>query len=128
MTQDEILENNELIAKFMGAEFIHDDPKDHPDGYYMLEGEYFMVEDFGFHESWDWLMPVVEKIENLTDEENNYLFSFDCGRDFCVVNFNDLTRKSIVCKSVYKDKMGSIWKAVVEFIKWYNNERCAKII
>ena len=48
-----------------------------------------------FHTSWDWLMPVVQKCYKIDNEE---------GFDMLV-----------------EDKLSSTHKAVVEFIKTYNN-------
>ena len=45
------IESNKLIAEFMGVEFMEAS----------LDGDDFNLQ---FHTSWDWLMPVIEKIEN----------------------------------------------------------------
>ena len=41
--------------------------------YYADEERYYYADDEGmeFHTSWDWLMPVVEKINDLTDDWGN---------------------------------------------------------
>ena len=76
-----------------------------------------------YHSSYDWLMPVVEKIENIKDKENCYRFSFDIGRDFCVITFNSLTKKVICAHSENHNKILSVYKAVIKFIKWYNETK-----
>jgi hypothetical protein len=68
-TEQEITEGNELIAKFLGC-----DNSKNIDGSYELyqyleciedgedEQHFFLPEDMKFHESFDWLMPVVDEI------------------------------------------------------------------
>ena len=58
------MNNNKLIAEFMGmtphhqdGDYLIDETKD--EGY-----EAIHVDCFLYDSSWDWLMPVVEKIEN----------------------------------------------------------------
>ena len=51
------MNNNKLIAEFMqeGSEGFN---------LYDYNGCHYKVDELMFHTSWDWLMPVVEKIEN----------------------------------------------------------------
>jgi hypothetical protein len=48
------MENNKLIAEFMGVVF-HDDENQ----YYSSDGIYMVIHQY--HTSWDWLMPVIDK-------------------------------------------------------------------
>ena len=64
-------ENNGLIADFMGKP-RHQEYKTH----FRVENEDGSVgmihaEEFKYHSSWDWLMPVVERINLTTDEWGN---------------------------------------------------------
>lgn len=78
-------------------------------------------DDLKFHRFWEWLMPVVEKIESLdfpyikvrieagfsvisVAKEGENLYGID---------------KNITCKN----KIDSVWISVVEFIKWYNQQK-----
>ena len=68
MTDKEIIEGNKLIAEFMGLNY-EDVVKDIWYNYQQLgyRNSDFMnfPENYKFyHSSWDWLMPVVEKIKN----------------------------------------------------------------
>jgi len=125
MKKNEILEGNKMISRF--ASESKEPYRNEGDfvSYIGCNGEegYFDYEDMQYHTSWNWLMPVVEKIENIKDSENNYAFSFDIGRDFCVIFHNDLTQNTITAKSEHNNKIKSVWLAVVEFIKWYNSQR-----
>ena len=65
-----IEENNTMIAEFMELEVT---PKYNPKEYYVKEynsGEWYLPEEMKYHESWDWLMLVVEKIE--TEHKTNF--------------------------------------------------------
>lgn len=128
------IENNKLIADFMVAKAPYWN-KDDNQG----EGEqlYFQPHDTKyqqmypkemlFQHSWDWLMPVVEKIETLFNngidvdifsdgtvitqyrfEENEYLTE---GEEIV-----RLTKAEIG----FDTKIEHTYQAVVEFIKWYN--------
>ena len=85
MTPEEIIEGNKLIAEFL------------------------KIEEAKFHSSWDWLIPVVEKITSM-DIYIKYK-DYSCGQ------FNDggiyINTKSI--ENTFSD--------VVEFIKWYNKNK-----
>lgn len=67
MTPKEIVEKNKIIAEFMGG-ILHTNGS---------SGEWFKFDggiahdtsDLKYHSSWDWLMPVVEKIEQITLKE-----------------------------------------------------------
>jgi len=133
MTQEEILEGNKLIAEFMGAKpcknYWREDALEHEDWEHdewtNTTREYFVtkihkVSELKYHSSWDWLMPVVEKIE------------MDCKCDvhiYAHYNWKEPNRcaiydwkdKEIASKS-NDSKIIAVWLAVVEFIKWHNNE------
>ncbi|MCP3682376.1 MAG: hypothetical protein GY861_06760 [bacterium] len=103
-------ENNKLIAEFMGMQ--------HTDiGWYdneeTLQLQNNTFDELQFYESWDWLMPVVEKIENLGYEffivENRVEVSHNT--DHSIETIIDLTSRS---------KRDATYDAVVEFINQYN--------
>ena len=55
------MKNNKLIAEFMG--YIKYSEQHH-DLYCEETGELGEFKNLQYHTSWDWLMPVIEKIEN----------------------------------------------------------------
>ena len=114
--------DNELIAEFDGAEFINDAPDVYPDGYYMwLDKERVSLplcsDDFQYDTSWDWLIPVVEKIEGLDDNGGFFDCHFQILRNGSFV----IDRCGETVIEIYgNDKLKATYKAVIQFIKWYN--------
>jgi pyoverdine/dityrosine biosynthesis protein Dit1 len=62
-----------------------------------------------YHTSWDWLMPVVQKIESL-----GYVFTIQGGK----AEYGEMISKTQCF--IAEDKLSSTYKAVVEFIKEHN--------
>lgn len=89
----------------------------------LYEFESYPEFDYKFHSDWNWLIGVVEKIENIKDEQGCYLYSVDTGRDYCVIWTNDFNKELIYVSSVHNDKIASVYKTVLGFIKWYNKEK-----
>ena|SRR5690554_6067869 len=126
MIQEEILDGNKLIAEFMGwtqqldvrerwygAWFDqHRVRKAWPKGH----------EPLLFHESWDWLMPVVEKIESIVFDENNSFNVTIGSSNYCVIQ--DSNGEVYEFIEDYKEsKLLTTYSAVVNFIKWYNENK-----
>ena len=99
--------DNELIAEFMGLvqnpyrKGDYSKPEDYLE---TKAGKFGCWETPKYDTSWDWLMPVVEKITPMATHIGQQAW-FDIGAH--------LVRADI--KVVYK--------AVVEFIKWYNAQK-----
>jgi len=62
-----------------------------------------------YHTSWDWLIPVVEKIESL-----GYVFTIQGGK----AEYGEMISETQCF--IAEDKLSSTYQAVVEFIKEYN--------
>jgi len=90
-------ENNKLIAEFMGLTNHHNDNsimlRETPKGNVVVH-----VYDLDYDSSWDWLIPVVQKIEQ------------DC----------EGVPQEMLNISLYS-YINEVYKAVVEFIKDQNN-------
>lgn len=100
------IENNKLIADFMN----------HPD--LGTKGDFSYLK---YHTSWDWLMPVVEKIENiLLSTDNSFNVTIGCGI-YCTIQ--DAYGELIDINTCEPTKIEATYKAVVEFIKWYNKNK-----
>lgn len=94
------MENNELIARFMGFAYC---AKHQYEGWYtnseFNHRVFCSTEGLKYNTSWDWLMPVVFKIIN-------------------DVNVYAQTRhdiKNSICADI-----NITYNAVIHFIKWYN--------
>jgi hypothetical protein len=91
-------------------------------------GEAFDV--FGpdnYHDDWSDLMPVVEKIEK-TKVGNYYAFPVKIMNRFCCVECHEANyRPGIIYQTPYghnpDSKIEAVYKAVIEFIEWYNNNK-----
>ena len=115
------MKDNKLIAEFMGAVGT---PKYNPTewdvyitGYLDVDSDdenaqhFYTPDEMKYRISWDWLMPVVQKIETL-----GYWFNRNIG-DVTIVD-ND---GGIVISTPYSvGGHDMYYKAVVEFIKQYN--------
>lgn len=99
-------ENNRLITEFMGAS-----------GFDML-GE--KVEP-KYHTSWDWLVPVVEKIESFEDENRCKLYNFQSEQCFVTIVVNH-TSEDIVDVDA-DSRLEATYQAVVKFIEYYNKQK-----
>lgn len=128
MTEEMTIEQqNEMIARFMGAKIIND--TDYNSILYRFEnmkpGDCYLHQ-MKYHSSWDWLMPVVEKIEALA-------FQVQIGNEwFCTISrfeegetpFDGIYISTEV-DPIYgkvKSKITGVFLAVFQFIKWYNEQ------
>jgi len=129
MNKQEILENNKLIVEFMeikkeiiSTNNIHS----WSDAPYFYTTENLkekvienIVEYSKYHEKWDWLMPVVEKIENIDvvasvqiEQPTIYIWKSSIDSTFEDIEID-----------IFKfSKLEAVYKAVIEFIKWYNKK------
>lgn len=125
-----VAEGNKIIAEFMGAKYIPDwttpiyqtpsptfdfedkRPSRHASRYWI---------DLEYHISWDWLMPVVEKICDIGPFDIN-IHSWTC-------EFTDESKvhTKLICRSMYPDKrlpmITIIYETVISFIQWYNENK-----
>ena len=93
------MKENKLIAEFMGWK-----PNEH---HWCLNGD----KDLQYHTSWDWLMPVVEKVNKTPYKiviSSNVTELFDKEDNFIDFQGGDIKVNT--------------YKAVVEFIQYKNQE------
>jgi len=115
----EIKHNNKLIAKFIGMQHTNKGWFDNEDNlaqfiYDQTGGNYHDV--LHFNTSWDWLMPVVEKIE-----ETPYCYEFQIGyKELCVLK-NPYTEFEFKVEDL-QSKLAAVYMGVIKFIEWYNKE------
>jgi hypothetical protein len=109
--------NNILIAEFMGLEEIYTPLLNI---YEISETETCLETDLAYHTDWNWLMPVVEKIEHIDSIDVNILtngtriYEWRSGGKVIIDNSADIS---------FSNKIEHTYHAVVEFIKWYNENK-----
>jgi|TARA_R100000455_G_C6271697_1_gene128053 hypothetical protein len=106
------MKDNKLIAEFMGI-------PNYKQGRYLMfeyaDNNHRTEQDLAYHISWDWLMPVVEKIECTTIDNNDNsdnFFNVMIEVFECNINGGNIC----ICESG-NTKLEATYKAVVEFIK-----------
>lgn len=110
----DIDENNRIIAEFMGDITSLNDE--------VSFNKNCSVNELQYHTSWDWLMPVVEKIESIIFDENNS-FNVTIGSSiYCVIQDSNGECYDMTYDGE-ESKLAVVYKAVVEFIKWYNTNK-----
>lgn len=138
MTQKEILEGNKLIACFVGltSHSMFPDELQAPDEFSWmavgvnvesdfdkLEGNFTSFEYyFKFHASYDWLVPVLNKIEQHKNVDTISI-CFNCGCDICFKGL-EVTQIPNCWTECSKEKslIECCFESVVKFIKWYNQQ------
>jgi len=135
MKERDIIEGNKLIAKFIGGvtkdinsnnrgiawisahmddDEINFNEEDYPETPH--DGSCWKFNELRYHSSWDWLMPVVEKIEEIGETSKRY-------GTLCTIDTNHIRIGKITLDHKVKDystKIEGTWLAAVEFIKDYN--------
>lgn len=118
MEKNFVSNGNLLINRFMGSYKMGGGAvialKEYPTG---IPGfNYDPSTYLKFHESWDWLMPVVEKIESLG-------YPVKITSKYCSVA-RDYTYKEPLVVSEFRDaKIKKVYDIVTGFITWYNKNK-----
>lgn len=73
------------------------------------------IEDLKFNSDWNWLMEVVEKIEE------NYIVDV-CGRAVSIHENNGEMMVDL-CAFNYSTKIEAVYNACFEFIQWYSQNK-----
>ena len=113
---------NKLIAEFMGVNptILGDEITYEMYGIIdciedgLDEQHFFLEEELMFYDSWDWLMPVIDKIESLG-------YELIIAESRCKINHNtDHSIEEVINIDIIGSKREATYQAVVEFIKEYN--------
>ena len=103
------MKDNKLIAEFMGI--VH--PK--LDNVIVIDNVVIKEGELQYDTSWDWLIPVVEKIESLGHE-------LIIAESRCKINHNtDHSIEEVINIDIIGSKIEATYQAVVDFIKTYND-------
>ena len=135
LTDKLIIDNNSLISEFLGFKkelFYQCSPdedksvwQDKDFGFYDLpfsggydmagkEGVWFAQTQLKFHSDWNWLMPVIKKIESMGFYVSIMKSNITCCKDGGI--------SPVFEEYDYNDKLETTWLAVTAFIKWYNKQ------
>ena len=112
---DNIIENNRLIAEFMGFQSTSLGWFDNEEHLINVEKDN-TFDDLKFHKDWNWLMEVVEKIENYNEYTNVFFAPEGCAIDCHIENGFSFSND---CDT----KIEAVYSVCVEFIKWYNKQK-----
>lgn len=109
-----LIEQNEMLAKFMGIVFVQEiggnkywnAPIGTFDMYNVSKGI------FNYHKSWDWLMPVVEKLESMG-------FAIHIDEDTVYLHFPGNEKEMMdFTKEQFGSKITTVYKAVCAGVEW----------
>jgi len=105
-----IVETNKEIAIFMGDISSTDDR--------ISFSKNCPVEQLKYDESWDWLMPVIEKIETMSMTRGRH-FYLHMDAAFVQIRVDRVNLQPLAKWGATNNKMQAVYNAVVEFIEWY---------
>ena len=127
---ENIIENNKIIAEFLEWEFDDLSETFETPFLKLVDSNVFGDEQYScklqdfeleFHSDWNWLMRVVEKIENLQDENNCAIYNVQIEQSFTEIIDNH-TSETIIYDIDADSKIEAVYNIVIEFIKWYNEQ------
>jgi len=126
LTEKQIEEYNESIGKFMNMKTGLT---------YQLFGENLNLtildrtrtccypHELRFHKDWNWLMEVIEKIEKLPITDNGGV-CVSIEHNYCRIYLDDWGQFTDIAIGISKNsKIEATFKAVVNFIEWYNQQK-----
>lgn len=103
-------ENNKIIAEFMGMK-----ENNFTGAFKNIDNKFLFPSELVYPSNWNWLMEVVEKIENYNEHTSVFFAPQGCTIDVCI---KDGFSYSNDCDT----KIEAVYNACVEFIKWYNQQ------
>jgi hypothetical protein len=127
------IEGNKLIVDFMGVK-----PVKGSDGYFTYsDGVFFssrndtrektmeaIIDYVKYSEQWNWLMPVVEKINGIVEDQGSYESAYTVTiRPDYVLIWSSENIEEIVKQEHGGTFIEMTYLAIVEFIKWYNEKK-----
>lgn len=130
MDREKIIEGNKLIAEFLGWKketkmFQWKEREVYLSDWDLLENTVYdgmcPADRLEFHTSWDWLMPVVMKIEAMRYNPKTGLYDGLLNQFMKETSSysNDWYWEGNIFVTVITD-MNDMYKRVIQFIKWYN--------
>jgi len=128
--------DNKLIAEFMGGKYDKDTQFPIPPDDIWIPSHGIVKANtielgkgpiMHYHNSWDWLMPVVDKIEEITLSTEDPVFWFEISIGFITLHshpqyFGEVPKIDIRVKEENNGKLKAVYIAVYTFIIWYNKQ------
>lgn len=110
MTQEQIIEGNKLIAEFMGV-------KMHNETHIEVVTNAFgtgtsTIHPIEYHSSFDWLMPVVDKIRDMHEINGIAIEEADLESADC----------HLLSLTIFAS-LDTVFHEVVQFITWFNTQK-----
>jgi len=120
-TAEEFLEGNKLIAEFDNKKWDIENNRGRV-GLFVLDSDAEIAYELDYHSSWDWLMPVVEKIQHL---ENKLPVRIDFQIYLLGAVELHIDYKRVFGMSAFEPGtlINAVYEGVIEFIKWYNEQK-----
>ena len=122
-----IVENNKLIAEFMGWKENKDMEVKLTSGgityYFQKNDEACIPETMCYHSDWNWLMKVVEKIHSMQSygviiNPNGTYIQDEDDKLICITFKNEEVNGEIISSS----NIEATFNCCAEFVKWYNEQ------
>ena len=126
-----IVENNKLIAEFMGVfdkilstGNIHS-WSDAPFYYTTEDTKEKVIKNIckysKYDSDWNWLMKVVDKIESFVLNDGNSFNVTIGATNYCVIqdSYGEIYEN---IEDSEETKLLTVYKAIIKFIKWYNEQ------
>lgn len=121
MDKDYILNGNKLIAEFIGTLkspnketiwFKNYNP--------ILNKKMVFINQLKYHDSWDWLMTCVEKIEEMDVVAS---FQIEQPTIYIWASSESSTFEDIEVDIFNRSKIEAVYEACIKFINWYNGNK-----
>jgi hypothetical protein len=106
-------DNNKLLAEFLGYTQPH---PDYPHTTYWYKKDEAPLTMLSFDTDWNWLMEVVEKIENYNEFTSVLFAPQGCAIDVCIEN-------GFAFSNDCNTKIEAVYNACIAFVQWYNSSK-----
>lgn len=127
MAPEEITEGNQIIAEFMSVPKC--DRCSDCGEYKFGIGVFYHPSEMRYHNSWNWLIPVVEQIESIEDPHHGKFQVYIHG-NVCSIQGSNLWKSLLPglsygdvylgdVNAIFPTKLESAYYNVVQFLKWY---------
>lgn len=122
------MKENFLLAEFMGWEYKHNSflniKKDDLSAFYQHpDFRSCYLKDMQYHKSWDWLMPVLCKIDNCKSDTKKWTkISTSISNNKTLILVSGSVNNIIISRNEDHSKLLKTYYACVDFVKWYNQQ------